>query len=232
MTPSPPHIVLVHGAWHGEWAWELLLPHLAAAGLSATAVPLPSSGGDGDLAADVEVVRSVLDALDGPAVLVGHSYGGIVISEAASETVQHLVYVAAYLLPRGDSLLDALNHTLPSWILVDEPTGVSRVQDAAKRFFGDVAPEVTAAVLPRLTTQTLSSFRARQTRAAWAQIPSTYVVCDQDRAVPPRSQIAMSRAAANVDTLHSSHSPFLSQPAKLAKILTGLQAGGTDGGVR
>ena len=225
MTPLPPHIVLVHGAWHGEWAWESLLPHLAAAGLSAVAVSLPSSGGDGDLATDAEVVRGVLDELDGPAILVGHSYGGIVISEAATaETVRHLVYVAAYLLPRGDSLLDALNHTLPYWILVDEPTGVSRVQDAAKRLFGDVPPEVTAAVLPRLTTQTLSSFRARQTRAAWAQIPTTYVVCDQDRAIPPRSQIAMSRAATHVDTLHSSHSPFLSQPAKLAGILAGISA--------
>ncbi|MBA3339141.1 MAG: alpha/beta hydrolase [Geodermatophilaceae bacterium] len=215
--------MLVHGAWHGAWAWETLLPHLATAGLNGVAVSLPSSGGEGDLAADAHAVRTALEELDGPAVLVGHSYGGIVISEAATaESVRHLVYLSAYLLPTGSSLLDALGHELPYWIRVDEKAGVLRVHDAAKRFYGDVAPGPTAAALQQLTTQTLSSFRDAQTRAAWERIASTYLVCDQDRAVPPQSQHTMSRSATNVGTLHSSHSPFLSQPARLAAILTGI----------
>ncbi|MDQ3717512.1 MAG: alpha/beta hydrolase, partial [Actinomycetota bacterium] len=213
------------GAWHGDWAWAPLIPQLEAAGLSVTAVALPSAGGEGDLAADAAVVRAALAELDGPAILVGHSYGGIVISEAATtETVAHLVYVCAFLLPVGVSLLDSLNHEIPQWISVDEPTGVSRALTPETVFYGDVPQNLIDAALPRLTTQTLSSFAAPQTRAAWENVPSTYVICDEDRALPPPAQEAMSQAATSVLRLNSSHSPFLSQPEKVAEILAGITA--------
>lgn len=223
MTESSRPVVLVHGAWHGAWAWGPLVPHLEAAGLTVTAVALPSTGGDGDLAADAEVVRGALAALDGPAILVGHSYGGIVISEAATpETVSHLVYVCAFMLPTGTSLLDALNHEVPDWITVDQEAGVSRPQTPEEIFYADVPQDLIDAAVPRLTTQTLSSFATPQTRAAWQQIPSTYVICDQDRAIPPAAQKAMSQAATNVVTIGTSHSPFLSQPDKVTEILAGI----------
>ena len=224
MTATTRHVVLVHGAWHGKWAWETLAPHLEAAGLTVTAVDLPSTGGQGDLAADTDVVRAALAELDGPAILVGHSYGGIVISESAiPETVSHLVYVSAFLLPIGISLLDALNHEVPAWISIDEPNGVSRALTPETVFFGDVPQDLIDAAVPRLTTQTLRSFAAPQTSAAWTEIPSTYVICDGDRALPPPAQEAMSQAATNVITLDSSHSPFLSQPERVAEILARIR---------
>jgi len=225
VTGASRHVVLVHGAWHGSWAWSALVPHLESAGLTVTTVDLPSSGGQGDLAADVEVVRAALAELDRPAIMVGHSYGGLVISETATpETVSHLVYVCAFMLPAGVALLDALNNELPHWISVDEPNGVSRVLTPETVFFGDVPQDLTDAAVPRLTTQSFSSFAARQTRAAWEDIPSTYLLCNQDRALPPPVQEAMSQAATNVVTLNSSHSPFLCQPEKVAEILAGIRA--------
>lgn len=224
MTHATGHVVLVHGAWHGGWAWAPLVDHLESAGLTVTVVDLPSSGGEGDVADDVAVVRAALSGLDGPAILVGHSYGGIVISEAATpETVSHLVYVCAFMLPTGVSLLDALNHQVPNWISIDQENGVSRALSPETVFFGDVPQDLIEVAVPRLTTQTLSSFAAPQTRAAWEDIPSTYVICDGDRALPPPAQEAMSQAATNVITLNSSHSPFLSQPERVAEILAGIR---------
>ncbi|MDQ3475533.1 MAG: alpha/beta hydrolase [Actinomycetota bacterium] len=176
----------------GDWAWALLIPQLEAAGLSVTAVALPSVGGEGDLAADAAVVRAALAELDGPAILVGRSYGGIVTSEAATaETVAHLVYVCAFLLPVGVSVLDALNHQIPPWISVEEPAGVSRALTPETVFYGDVPQDLTDTAVPRLTTQTLSSFATPHTPAAWEDLPSTYVICDEDRALPSPTQEAM-----------------------------------------
>lgn len=223
MTEGTRNVVLVHGAWHGGWAWSPLVPHLESAGFSVTAVDLPSTGGTGDVAADAEVVRAALDELDGPAILVGHSYGGIVISEVATpETVSHLVYVCAFMLPTGTSLLDALNHQVPPWISVDQEAGVSRALTPEDVFYADVAQDLVDAAVPRLTTQTLSSFAAPQSRAAWEDIASTYVICSEDRALPPPAQQAMSQSATNVVTLNASHSPFLCQPEKVTEILVGL----------
>ena len=93
-------IVLVHGAWHGAWCWKLVLERLKSAGANAIAVDLPGHGGDpgplGDLHADAARVTEVLDELAGPVLLVGHSYGGAVITEAGVHpSVEHLVYVCA-----------------------------------------------------------------------------------------------------------------------------------------
>ena len=106
---------------------------------------------------------------------------------------------------------------------VDEPTGVPRALTPETVFYGGVPQDLIDAALPRLTTQTLSSFAAPQTRAAWKNVPSTYVICDEDRALPPRLQEAMSQAATNVVTLNSAHSPFLCRPDKVAEILAGIR---------
>jgi pimeloyl-ACP methyl ester carboxylesterase len=113
-------LLLVHGAW----ARDPLLDHLD--GLDAHTVDLPSSGTDpatlGDLRADAEVVRAALAGIDGPAVVVGHSYGGMVVTEAATaETgAAHLVYVCAFQLDEGESLLAAVGGQAPPWWEVHE----------------------------------------------------------------------------------------------------------------
>ena len=107
MSP-PATLVLVHGAWHGAWCWEKVLPRLEAAGVEAKAVDLAGAGGvPGDLGADAGAVRVVLDGIGGPAVLCGHSYGGVVITEVGLHpAVVHLVYVAAFVPDAGKGLRD------------------------------------------------------------------------------------------------------------------------------
>ena len=218
-------LLLVHGAWHGGWAWDPLLPHLAERGLAAEVVELPSTGGDGDLTADAETVRGLLGG-DDPVVAVGHSYGGMVTSEACAgaPTVSHLVYVCAFQLDIGESLLSAIGGQMPSWTEIDEATRRSRVAPAAagKVFYGDVDARLAETWTARLTTQTMSSFEQPLTAAAWRDIPSTYVACTADRAIPYPAQQAMSTHAATVHTLDCSHSPFASRPRELADILASV----------
>lgn len=215
------HVMLVHGAWHGGWAWDPLLPHLLGAGLDVKVVDLPSAGSGGDLAADAAVVRDALRADPWPTVVVGHSYGGIVVSEAAAgePNVMSVVYLAAFMLDTGESLLGALGGAAPGWIEVDAEAGVSRVPDPVPVFYADLPDVVAQGYASRLSDQSLASFAAPQTAAAWQEVPSVYVACTQDQAIPYAAQRAMSARARAVYTLESSHSPFASHPAEVAGII-------------
>ncbi len=217
-------ILLVHGAWHGAWSWDPLLPYLDEAGLAPVVVDLPSAGAGGDLAADVAVVRRALAACAGPTIVVGHSYGGVVITEACADEprASHLVYLCAFQLDVGESLLGALNGTPPPWIAVDEAAGVCTVPLPTPIFYADVAPALAAQLASRLRPQSLTSFATPLTQSAWKRIPSTYVACTEDVALPYPAQRAMSARARTVHTLRSSHSPFASRPAELARILAGI----------
>ena len=218
-------IVLVHGAWHGGWAWDELASRLRAAGRDVATVDLPSSGPDagtlGDLAADASVVATALDATDGPAVLVGHSYGGQVISEASAgrDDVEHLVYLCAFMLDVGESLLGTLGGEVPDWFELVADGTASRANRNAEIFYADVDDDVAAASSARLGLQSVSSFAAELTGAGWHAVASTYVICDQDQAIPPGAQEAMSQRAGTVHRLASSHSPFLSMPDRVAEII-------------
>src|SRR4051812_9377628 len=112
-STSSPVIVLVHGAWHGSWSWAKVVPLLERQGLAVRTVDLPSTGPDvdalGSLDDDVTALTAVLDELAGPKILVGHSYGGLPITEAGAgrDDIAHLVYVCAFMLDLGQSLLDA-----------------------------------------------------------------------------------------------------------------------------
>lgn len=214
-------LVLVHGAWHGGWAWDTLAPLLRDAGHEVTTVDLPSAGGAGDLAADAAVVAAAVAESQEPTVVVAHSYGGLPTTQATAglSQVSHLVYVCAFMLDEGESLVGALGGQLPDWIWVDQDAGVSRVLDPMRAFYADVDPTVADTCVARLSTQTLSSFADPLTAAGWHDIPSTYVACTQDQAIPYPAQQAMSGHATTVHTLESSHSPFLSHPEELAEIL-------------
>src|SRR3954470_8178352 len=111
-APMSATVVLVHGAWHGAWCFDRVLPLLEKAGVSAVAVDLPGHGADPgpvtDLHGDADRVRSALDGIAGDAVLLGHSYGGAVITEAGVHpAVRHLVYLCALALDAGESCMAA-----------------------------------------------------------------------------------------------------------------------------
>lgn len=225
---SDSTVVLVHGAWHGGWAWDVLAERLRRGGREVIAVDLPSSGPDaedlGGLSDDAAVVRAALDGVDGAVVLVGHSYGGQVISEASAgrDDVAHLVYLCAFMLDTGESLFGALGGEAPDWIEVVADGAASRAHRNSEIFYADVDAEAAAAASGRLGYQSVASFADELTGAGWHDIASTYVVCENDQAIPAAAQDAMSARAGSVRRLTSSHSPFLSMPDAVADIIAAV----------
>ena len=224
MAHELPRVVLVHGAWHGAWCWSALTPLLEAAGHEVSAVELPSAGDVGDLAADVAVVRAVIEQSNEPTIVVAHSYGGMPMTQASGvlPQVSHLVYLCSFMLDRGESLLGALDNELPPWIAVDADAGVSRVPDPVPVFYADVDPTEATSLAEQVSTQTLSSFGDELSEVAWRDVASTYVACTQDQAIPYPAQQAMSQRAGTVHTLDSSHSPFVSHADEVARIITAV----------
>ena len=218
MTPT---LVLVHGAWHGSWCWEQLVEALGD--LPVRTVDLPSAGDDpatlGDLYADAAAVRSVLAGIDGPTVVVGHSYGGAVVTEAvtAGSGVVRVVYLCAFLLDAGESLLGAVGGTPPPWWDVRADHVLVRTPETV--FYNGVSPELAARSAARVSAHSLRAFEQPLTNAGWRAVPSTYVVATQDQAIPPVAQEAMAQRAGDVLRMDTGHSPFLSHPQELAELL-------------
>ncbi|MEU1600739.1 alpha/beta hydrolase [Streptomyces sp. NPDC005708] len=224
-----PTLLLVHGAWHGPWCWQPLIEHLPD--VDVRTVALPSSGADpadlGDLYDDAAAVAKTLASIGGPTVIVGHSYGGSPITEAAThvDNVVRLVYVTALMLDVGDSVLSAADGVYPPyWHVQERPGGHSdkgffTVSQPLETLYGDVDPELARLSAAKLGHQSLASVTQPLTEAAWRAVPSTYVVCEADAAIPVPLQEAMAQRAQRRRRLDCAHSPFLSKPAKLARIL-------------
>ncbi len=216
-------LVLVHGAWHGAWAWEALQRELQARGVDARAVELPTVGdAAADLRTDVAVLRGAVTSLAGPVVLVGHSYGGVVVTEAAQglDQVQRLVYVTAFVPDAGESLLDQVTYGPLEWIVPAGEGLLGVAEDRARDlFYADVDPAAAARAQQRLRPQAAASFGQPVQAAAWRDVPSTYVVCTEDRCIPPDRQREWSARATEAVELATGHSPFLAQPAALADLL-------------
>ena len=218
---SSESVLLVPGSWHGAWAYDGVAARLAQAGVAVTAIDLPSNDGTAGLADDAAAVRAALAGISAPTVVVGHSYGGIAVSEGAAGAPEAvgLVYLAAFMLDVGESLLDALRHELPDWISLDQTAGSHIAERSEEVLYGDCAPEVATAAAARLTRQSVAAIATPQTAAAWRQLPSTYLICDEDRAVPPPAQEAMSARAGTVRRVAASHSPFLSRPDDVTEVV-------------
>jgi pimeloyl-ACP methyl ester carboxylesterase len=167
-------------------------------------------------------VTAVLDAVEGPKILLGHSYGGLPVTQAAAgrTDVEHLVYLCAFLLDAGVSLLDAAGgQPVPWWRLSEDGTWM--VPDGPEQvFYHDCTPEVTAASVARLHPQSLSACTQPLRAAAWETIPSTYVVADRDAGLPQVVQEGMAAGrAGRVVHVDAGHSPFLSRPGELAALI-------------
>jgi pimeloyl-ACP methyl ester carboxylesterase len=217
-------IVLVHGAWHGAWAWESVAAALGADGFDVRTVDLPSSGPDssalGDLRDDVRAVREAVEAVDGPVVLVAHSYGGAPVTEAAAglADVAHIVYLTAFMLDAGESLFGLVGGRAPDW-WIDNGDGSLGVAGPEEIFYNDCSPEVAAASVARLHPQSRASAEQPVEAVAWRDVPTTYVVCERDNAIPVPAQEMLSQRAGTVRRLDASHSPFLSRPDEVVAII-------------
>lgn len=230
-------IVLVHGAWHGAWCWAKQQTELGRRGLTSLAVDLPGHGAStlplGDLYGDAQHVADVLTNIQGEVVLVGHSYGGAVITEAAAAApnVVHLVYLTAFCIEAGQTLMAAAQSSptqadLNAAMRVqDDGTAVLDTTLAVGALYGDCDANEVAAALPRLTPQPLATFGQPIRTASWQHTPSTYVVCTEDRAITVEMQRLMAPRCGTVVELQASHSPFLSMPDKVADVLEPLARG-------
>jgi pimeloyl-ACP methyl ester carboxylesterase len=239
-------VLLVHGAFHGAWCWERVLPMLAAAGVEAEAIDLPGHGEDpgplGDLHGDGDRVRRELDRLGGDVVLVGHSYGGAVITDAGDHpAVDHLVYIAAMALDAGETCISIMadqskaagisHHGRPNLTSgsTEGPPG-SIVLDptaAAQCLYNGCDEAAVAWALARLGPQPLATMQQAPRAVAWQAKPSTYVVCRDDLAVHPDIQRIMALRCTTSVEWPTDHSPFLCRPELVSELLVGLAVGGS-----
>lgn len=212
------NIVLVHGAWADGSGWQAIHDILRARGYSVSVVQIPLSS----LAADVAAVDRVLARQDGAALLVGHSYGGVVITEAGNApNVAGLVYVAAFAPDVGESVASMTEG--------GEPPPLQPSADGFLFFNPVLFPQVFAHDLPGGHGAFLAAaqhapagatFGATVSAPAWKLRPSWYVLATEDRIIPPPSQRQMAvRANAVVTEVRGSHAVYMSQPQAVADVI-------------
>ena len=231
-------VFFVHGAlvFDGAWWWHRMVEPLAALGMATQAVELPSCvpapGASGEAMADMyaDAVRAALSEEDDSVVLVGHSYGGMVITDAASgqENVKHLVYVTSVMPEHGETLASFGGSELGPWMDPCEEDGTMGIKAelAPEAFLQDCDEAAVAGALERLTRQPLAVFGQAPRAVAWREKPSTYVVCAEDRATPPEAQRGYARRAGKVVELPTGHHPMLSHPELLARVIAEVAAPG------
>jgi pimeloyl-ACP methyl ester carboxylesterase len=225
-------VVLVHGAWHGAWCWERVIPLLDTAAIPVVVVDLPSVSHDNaTLHDDAGYVRGALDSIEGEVVLLGHSYGGAVITAAGVQPhVAHLVYLCAFALEAGESVAtNALTggegpSELSAAVVVGEGVLTIDPERAIGAFFHDCEPDVATAAIERLRPQSLAAFEGEVDAAAWHDKPATYVVCTEDRALPVALQRSNAARIGEWVDWPTSHSPFLSRPDLVADMLIELSS--------
>jgi pimeloyl-ACP methyl ester carboxylesterase len=217
------NVVLVHGAWADGSSWSKVIPLLQKQGINVVGAQLPLTSLDDD----VRVTKALLATQPEPVVLVGHSYGGVVISNAAMDApnVKGLVFVAAFGLDEGESV-EALGKQGPP------PPGAAQVRPDdrgflwidrdgfAAAFAGDVDP-IEARMMAAVQAPTsVQCFGARSGPPAWKRLPSWYLVATNDRMIPPEAEKMMGqRMGATVRSVPASHAVMVSHPKEVSDLI-------------
>jgi len=221
-----PSLLIVPGAWHKPDHFRRLVDEFS--GIDVHTVTLTSTGDDpatlGNMYADAEVIAQAAAAIDGPVVVVAHSYGGVPTTQglASARNVRRIVYLCAFQLDAGESLLSPNGGSLMPWAKLHHRDGFDDYVEAMSPttvFYNDVDMLTARRAVAQLGYQSYASMRQPLTKTAWRTIPSTYVICDADNAIPVATQERIARRADDVQRLSTSHSPFLSQPAALARLI-------------
>jgi pimeloyl-ACP methyl ester carboxylesterase len=244
---GPKPVLLVHGAWHGAWCWELVVAALTERGIRAVAIDLPGHGIDEgpltDLAGDADRVGRALDAFDEPVVLVGHSYGVVITQAGMHPQVSELVYLASFNVDETESALSAaigeseaaaLDHAdrpdaLAQIHIADDGTSTIDADGARVLFYNDCPGELADRAVARLGPHFMASLSQIPSAVAWRHPPSTYAVCTLDNIVHPELQRILARRADHLVEWPTGHSPFLSRPDLVADLLVAVAGGDRKG---
>jgi pimeloyl-ACP methyl ester carboxylesterase len=216
------NVVLVHGGFVDGSGWQGVHGELKKRGYKVTVVQNPTTS----LAEDVAVTKRALAAQDGPAILVGHSYGGVVVTEAGNDPkVAALAYVAAFAPDAGESAASIIKEPPPGapappilppkdgFMLIDK-------EKFARSFAADVPPAAAAFMADSQVPWGVDALSGAVTHPAWREKPSVYIVATEDRMIPPPAQRAMAgRAGSTVVEVKGSHAVYMSQPGAIANAI-------------
>ena len=216
------NVVLVHGGFVDGSGWQGVYDLLKADGFNVSVVQNQTLSLD----SDVETTHNTLDLQDGPTILVGHSYGGVVITEAGNhERVAGLVYIAAFAPDAGESVNTLIANPAPGApvppILPPENGFLFLDRDKfAESFAADVPAELAAFMADSQVPWGVEALNGAVSDPAWRSKPSWYLVSSDDRMIPPPAQRAMSeRAGSTVIEAAGSHSIYVSQPGAVASLI-------------
>jgi pimeloyl-ACP methyl ester carboxylesterase len=216
------NIVLVHGGFVDGAGWEGVYRVLKHDGYDVSIVQNPTISLDGDVAA----TKRVLAGQDGPAILVGHSYGGAVITQAGNDPkVAGLVYITAFAPDKGESVASLIKNPPPGAPVppILPPQDGYLLLDKAKfpaSFAGDVEPEKAAFMADSQVPWGLEAFSGAISEPAWKSKPSWYLIATDDKMIPPDAQRSMSkRAGSTVVEAKGSHAIYVSQPRAVAALI-------------
>jgi len=216
------NVVLVHGGFVDGSGWQGVYDHLKKDGFNVTIVQNPTVS----LADDVAVTRRALATQIGPAILVGHSYGGVVITEAGNgPSVAGLVYIAAFAPDKGESVSSLIKNPPPGAPVPpimppqDGYLFLDRAQFRAS-FAADVSPEAASFMADSQVPWGVEALDGAVSEPAWKTKPSWYLVSTEDKMIPPDAQRAMSkRAGSSVVEVKGSHAVYVSQPKAVANLI-------------
>ncbi|HEV7645069.1 MAG TPA: alpha/beta hydrolase [Pyrinomonadaceae bacterium] len=219
---TPKTVVLVHGTFADGSGWEKVIPLLQAEGLNVIAVQNPLTS----LADDVAAAGRAINSAPGEVVLVAHSWGGAVITQAGNnEKVKALVYVAAFAPSKDQSVNDVLEgYPPPEWFSsakMDSEGFLTLPLEAVSTYFAQDLPAAQTAIMAATQGPVAAkSFGDKITEAAWSSRPSWYIVAENDHMIWPDLEKAMAeKIGATTTVLQSSHVPMLSQPKEVANVI-------------
>jgi pimeloyl-ACP methyl ester carboxylesterase len=228
---STPTVLLVHGAFADASSWSGVIPLLRASGIDVTAPANPLRG----LICDAAYTAGVAGEIDGPVLLAGHAYGGAVITVAGAQAgnVVGLVYVAAYALDEGESVLDVIGRFPQSRLILSvrpatfvSAFGRPRIElyikndDFAAVFAADLQYRISNVMAVSQRPIAAAAFEEKANAAAWKRLPSWYAVATRDQAIHRDAQRFMARrAGAHSLEVDASHATALSRPAAVAELI-------------
>src|SRR5271155_2447224 len=220
MTQQIKNVVLVHGAFADGSGWEPVATLLMKDGYKVSVVQNPETS----YAADQKYTKAAIDAMDGPVVLVGHSYGGSVITEAGNHPkVEALVYIAAFALDEGESCA-SIEQAVPQASTAFKPdsNGNWWIDGAhfAADFAADIPPEKAWLMAISQVPISTDAFTHKVTNPAWKHKPTWYMVASADRSINPNQERMMAkRARAKTVEVNSSHVAYMAFPKEAAKLI-------------